>query len=71
MAKELKKGSRLHGLGGGSEITSVEPDGEAEAYNLVVADLGTYFVGDRGLLVHDNTPRVPTRAIVPGILAAK
>jgi tetratricopeptide (TPR) repeat protein len=71
MAKELEKGAKLHGLKGSLEIASADSDGEAEAYNLVVADLDTYFVGDQGLLVHDNTPRSPTRAILPGILRAK
>ena len=41
----------------------------AETYNLVVADFNTYFVGESGILVHDNTPRKPTRAVVPGMLA--
>ena len=44
---------------------------EAEAYNLVVADFNTYFVGETGILVHDNTPRLPTRATVPGLAATK
>jgi hypothetical protein len=71
MAKELEKGARLHGLKGSSEIRSGESDGEAEAYNLVVADVDTYFVGNHGLLVHDNTPRSPTQAILPGVIAKK
>ena len=36
------------------------------AYNLIVADFSTYFVAERGLLVHDNTPRKPTAALLPG-----
>ncbi len=71
MAKELEKGVKLYGLKGTSEIRTAESDGEAEAYNLVVADVGTYFVGEHGFLVHDNTPRLPTRAILPGVLAKK
>lgn len=67
MAKELEKGVMLHGLKGSLEIASADSEGEAEAYNLVVADLDTFFVGDHGLLVHDNTPRNPTQAILPGI----
>jgi hypothetical protein len=38
------------------------------AYNLIVADFDSYFVGDRGILVHDNTPRKPTAALLPGLL---
>jgi hypothetical protein len=71
MAKELEKGAMLHGLNGGSRIRSIESDGEAEAFNLVVAECNTYFVGERGLLVHDNTPRSPTAAILPGVIAIK
>jgi hypothetical protein len=47
----------------------VKPFGQEEAYNLVVADFNTYFVGETGVLVHDNTPRTPTRATVPGLAA--
>jgi hypothetical protein len=71
MAKELEKGNKLHGLKGSSEIRVAESDSEAEAYNLVVADVATYFVGEHGFLVHDNTPRSPTRAILPGVIAKK
>lgn len=67
MAKELGNGAVLHGISGSEKIRSVEPMGDAEAYNLVVADFSTYFVGESGFLVHDNTPRRPTRAIVPGL----
>jgi hypothetical protein len=37
------------------------------AYNLIVADFGTYFIGERGVLVHDNTPRESTASIIPGL----
>jgi len=70
MAKELEKGTMLHGLNGGSRIRSTESDGEAEAYNLIVADYNTYFVGEHGLLVHDNKPRRPTQSLVPGVAVA-
>ena len=35
-----------------------------QAYNLVVADFGTYFVGKSRVLVHDNSPirDVPAKA---------
>jgi intein/homing endonuclease len=69
MAKELGDGAILHSVTGGVRVAAVEPDGEEEAYNLVVADFNTYFVGDSGILVHDNTPRRPTRAVVPGSTA--
>jgi len=39
-----------------------------EAHNLVIAGHATYFVGEKGVLVHDNTYRAPTQALVPGLL---
>jgi len=48
-------------------VAAIESTDEAEAYNLIVADFNTYFVGKGGILVHDNTPRRPTRATVPGL----
>jgi hypothetical protein len=69
MAKELDPGTKLHGITGANRIQSIEPAPDAEAYNLVVADFNTYFVGDAGVLVHDNTQRRPVQALVPGIAA--
>ncbi len=68
MAKELKAGDRLHSLNGAVEIKNVEPLEKLEpAHNLVVADFNSYFVGDEGLLVHDNEFRRPTQSLVPGL----
>jgi intein/homing endonuclease len=69
MAKELEDGAALHGVRGSSTVGRIEPRDDAEAYNLVVADFGTYFVGKTGLLVHDNTPRQTTSAKLPGLPA--
>ncbi len=72
MTKQLAAGSRLHALSGGVPVKTIESL-EAEevpgslAYNLIVADYDNYFVGDGGVLVHDNTPRRPTAAILPGL----
>jgi len=68
-ARELQPGMRFHSTGGASEILSVEDAGrEEKAYNLIVADFHTYFVGDGKILSHDNTPRAPTNALVPGLM---
>ena len=68
MAKELVAGDRLHSHGGAIEVLAVDPlDKPQPAHNLVVADFNSYFVGNQGLLVHDNEFRQPTRAIVPGL----
>jgi len=67
MAKEMAGGDVLRGVSGSSVIRSIESAGEAEAYNLVVANFNTYFVGNTGLLVHDNTPRSPSQVMLPGV----
>ena len=69
MAKRLAGGLRLHGIRGGQSIDRVEPAAPAKAYNLVVAHDATYFVGQPGVLVHDNTYRKPTTALTPGLSA--
>ena len=73
MTKQLEAGSRVHSLSGGVPVESIEtleadPSYAGLAYNLIVADYSNYFVGDRGILVHDNTPRMPTAAILPGLV---
>lgn len=67
MAKELGDGAQLHGVSGAKRVSTVKLAEEAEAYNLVVADNSTYFVGKSGLLVHDNTPRESAPVIIPGV----
>jgi hypothetical protein len=57
---------------GPEKIQSVERlPRPAEAHNLVVEGFNTYFVGDWGTLVHDNTYWKPTTTVVPGMTAAK
>jgi hypothetical protein len=69
MAKNIKEGDQLHGIGGIVNVNAIEPlPNKVEAHNLVVDDFNTYFVGNCGMLVHDNTYRKPTRAIVPGLV---
>ncbi|HEV2968361.1 MAG TPA: polymorphic toxin-type HINT domain-containing protein [Pirellulales bacterium] len=69
MAKELQVGDRVHCLDGSATVTAIAAEPPQSAYNLIVADFGTYFVGDGRILVHDNTPRLPTAAKVPGFVA--
>ncbi len=69
MAKELQVGDRLVSLGGSATVTALAKQPPEPAYNLIVADFGTYFVGDGRILVHDNTPRLPTPAAIPGYIA--
>jgi hypothetical protein len=58
----------IHGVDGASLVSDVEPGSTQETFNLVVDNFHTYLVGDRRLLCHDNTPRRPTSAIVPGLV---
>lgn len=66
MAKELKAGDRLHSLQGSATIDKIEPGDTVEAYNLVVAETNTYFVGEHRVLVHDNVLRRTSNLPVPG-----
>ena len=69
MAKLIEVGDRIHTLGGAAEVeaTARQPYND-QAFNLVVDDFGTYFVGKTASLVHDNTYRRPTTALVPGLV---
>lgn len=68
MARNLEPGWRLHTPTGSREITSVGEGPEFQAHNLLVADFRSFFVGETKILVHDNTVRRPTAAIVPGVV---
>ena len=68
MTKELGDGAVLQTLAGTGRVKGVQSAPDAETYNLVVADFNTYFVGNSGILAHDNTPRRPTQAVLPGIV---
>lgn len=67
MARHIMPGARCHQVTGTAPTGSVEMAGKGPAYNLVVADFHTYFVGDAKILSHDNTIRRPTNAQVPGL----
>jgi Pretoxin HINT domain len=69
MAKELHMGDRIHALHGIAVVMAIESQPMEPVYNLNVADFGTYFVSDGQLLVHDFTPRLPSRALLPGFAA--
>jgi hypothetical protein len=54
--RNLKANGRLFAEAGSLTLSKSEPAEPAQAYNLIVADFGTYFVGKSHLLVHDNSP---------------
>jgi hypothetical protein len=53
MARDLKPGDRLRALGATALVRSIEPDATRPVYNLDVAEDRDFFVGRKGLLVHD------------------
>lgn len=68
MAKELEAGDYITTAGAAPmevQITT-SADQIQEAYNLIVEGNNNYFVGQDGLLSHDNTPRRPDRARASG-----
>jgi hypothetical protein len=72
MAKQLAVGDRLHTPSGTALVESLQKVPASEAadvtsHNLVVADFGTYFVGQRGVLVHDIMPAGPATVALPGM----
>jgi hypothetical protein len=72
MAKQLAAGDRLHTPRGSLTVTGVQrvpaPEArDATMHNLVVADAGTYFVGQDPVLVHDITPHGLTTCALPGM----
>lgn len=68
-ARRLEPGMLLHGVDGAVPIESVriEEEGNEPVYNLVVEDFHDYFAGEAHLLLHDITPREPTRGPLPGL----
>jgi hypothetical protein len=54
MARDLKPGDRVRALGSVSEVEAVETSPSQPVYNLDVADHHDFFVGRKGLLVHDS-----------------
>ena len=70
MAKNLKPDDLVHGLHESRRVATVESRNDAEAYNLVVQDFGNYFVGESGILVHDNSERRRSNSLTPGVAKA-
>ena len=65
-ASKLDAPMPLHKVAGAATVSQVGRGPKEAAYNLVVADFNTYFVGKEKLLVHNVTLPGPTTAEVPG-----
>ena len=63
IARDLKPGDILRTLEGRTRIVTITPGATEPIFNLDVAQSRTFFVGDHGALVHDNTfpasPSIP------------
>jgi tetratricopeptide (TPR) repeat protein len=55
MARDLKAGDRVRAIGGVAVVQSTEPSSVQPVFNLEVAQNRDYFVGKKGMLVHDNS----------------
>jgi hypothetical protein len=55
-AKELAAGMTARTWNGKAPVEAVKDSPSGRAFNLEVADFGTYFVGKSGMLVHDLSP---------------
>ncbi|MEO0530199.1 MAG: polymorphic toxin-type HINT domain-containing protein [Planctomycetota bacterium] len=64
MAKQLTEGDVLSSIEGPITVESVTEHEDREAFNLVVEGAANYYVGETGVLVHDNTPRRPAVGLV-------
>ncbi len=60
MARELKPGDTLRSLGGLRVVKSVEKDQVQPVFNLRVTAGESFFVGQSGVLAHDNSLVNPT-----------
>ncbi|MBX6313138.1 MAG: Hint domain-containing protein, partial [Isosphaeraceae bacterium] len=60
MARELKPGDVLRTLSGLARVIAVESDAVQPVYNLEVGRNASFFVGRRGVLVHDYSLAQPT-----------
>jgi hypothetical protein len=71
LARDLKPGDPIRVLGSVVQVTRVEPNVVQPVFNLEVPGGHSYFVGQQGILVHDNTRLQPVAEPfdAPGVLA--
>lgn len=67
-ARKLRKGFLMHTATGVKAVDEVKDEETlTKAFNLVVDDFHTYFVGKTRLYSYDNTARLPALVPVPGL----
>ena len=60
MARDLEVGDAIRALGRTAAVEAIEGGAVQPVYNLGVADTRSFFVGELGALVHDNSLPSPT-----------
>ena len=55
-ARDLKPADIIRTIGGVAEVVRVDPDSVQPVFNLDVYEAESFFVGESGTLVHDNSP---------------
>jgi hypothetical protein len=70
VTKHLQAGDRLATANGSVAVDQIQSCANREVYNLVVSDFGTFFVGERRLLAHDDLPIRETATLLPGLSVA-
>ncbi len=63
MARDLKPGDEIRTLAGLRRVATVDSDEVQPVFNLDIAENRSFFVGESGVLVHDNS--VPGTRITP------
>lgn len=63
MARDLKPGDAIRTLSGLARVTTIDEGPVQKVYNLDVAETASFFVGEDGALVHDNT--LPSPVLQP------
>lgn len=63
---DLTSSAELHGLLAAVTFESSEETYAMDAYDVIVADFHTLFIGSQGLLTHDGTPVGATAQALPG-----
>ena len=61
LARDLKPGDALRGIAGRLKVVAVEAQRKQDVFNFEVESNCTYFVGQRGVLVHDNSVAAPVK----------
>ncbi len=66
--RDVKPGQQFHAIDGPVEILRLEEAAKEKVYNMIVANVHTYFTGPELILSYDVTIAEPVDAIIPGYI---